>query len=297
MSRLPPLNAVRAFEAAARLGSYVAAADHLHVTQPAIGRHVKLLEQWLGQTLFQRTPRGVVLTSAGRQYYAAISSALQQIADAGQALQAGIGERWLRLRVVPGFASRWLAPQLPALRQLRPGLRIAMEPHATFDRLDPQRADIAIGFGDAADYQGQCQTLARPAIYPVCAPSYLEQAPPLHRLADLPGHALIHEDDGAWWNHWLAAQGLAIRVEAELSYLSFDHAIDQVLAGQGIALANDILVLPLLQQGRLLRPLPDACVLQGYQLLLPDGAPSADVSWFCDWLRSALSTQFPAPDA
>ena len=107
--RLPPLNAVRAFEAAARLGSYVAAAKALHVTQPAVGRHVRLLEDWLGARLFERTSRGVLLTPAGRQYYAAVSTALQQIAEAGGQLS---GARWLRIMAVPAFSRRWLTSRL-----------------------------------------------------------------------------------------------------------------------------------------------------------------------------------------
>ena len=291
--RLPPLNALRAFEAATRLGSYVAAAQALHVTQPAIGRHVKLLEDWLGVALLERTPRGVVPTRAGQQYYAAVAAALQQIADASLAIRAPEQERWLRLRVVPGFASRWLAPRLPDLRALRPDLRIAIEPHATFTALDPQRADIGICFGDPQEFAGRRITLARPPVFPVSAPSYLTQAPPLHSAADLLQHALVHEDDGWWWNHWLAAQGLSFAVRAELSYVSFDHAIDQALAGRGIALANALLVEELLTQGRLVRPIREASVLQGYQLLLPDGALSADAVWFCDWLRRTLGEISP----
>ncbi|VTL99244.1 transcriptional regulator [Pseudomonas aeruginosa] len=124
--RLPPLNAVRAFEAAARLGSYVAASKALHVTQPAVGRHVRLLEDWLGARLFERTSRGVRLTPAGRQYYAAVSAALQQIAEAGGQLG---GARWLRIMAVPAFARRWLTPRLETLCAQRPGLKIALEPN------------------------------------------------------------------------------------------------------------------------------------------------------------------------
>lgn len=296
-TRLPPLNAVRAFEAAARLGSYVAAAQALHVTQPAIGRHVKLLEDWLGTPLFNRTPRGVTLNSAGQQYYAAVSQALQQIADASQVLASPLAERWLRLLVVPGFASRWLAPQLPDLQRLRPGLRIAIEPHATFEHIDRDRADVGIAFGGDYDYPGRVATLARPAIFPVCTPAYLAHCPTLQRPADLLRQQLIHEDDGWWWNHWLAALGVKGAVKAAVSYISFDHAIDQVLADRGIALVNPILVQGLLDEGRLLRPIADEVVLEGYQLLWPEGPLSADAEWFCGWLRQALQQAFPAATA
>ena len=137
--RLPPLNAVRAFEAAARLGSYVAAAQELHVTQPAIGRHVKALEERLQTQLFQRTPRGVVLTEDGWRYFEQVSAALTQIAEASYELTSRAQQRWLRLLVVPGFAGRWLRHHLAEFRALHPGIRMAIRhrPLATWTRAFP----------------------------------------------------------------------------------------------------------------------------------------------------------------
>lgn len=290
--RLPSLNAVRAFESAARLGSYVAAAEDLHVTQPAIGRHVKLLEDWLGVKLFDRSPRGVILTSAGRQYYAAVNAALHQISDAGQALMPQSGTRWLRLLVTPAFAMRWLAPHMELLRALRPGLRISIEPNASFTGLDSITADVGIAFGGERDYPERVATLARPKVFPVCTPAYLARAGALTKPLDLLQHQLIHEDDGWWWSAWFAALKLKTQVQSEVSYVSANHAIELALAGQGIALANEILVRQELQDQRLVQPIPEAVVLEGYQLLLPQD-PSPDAIWFCSWLRATLGEEFP----
>jgi LysR family glycine cleavage system transcriptional activator len=290
--RLPSLNAVRAFESAARLGSYVAAAEDLHVTQPAIGRHVKLLEDWLGVKLFDRNPRGVLLTSAGRQYYAAVNAALHQISDAGHALMPQSGMRWLRLLVTPAFAMRWLAPHMESLRTLRPGLRISIEPNASFTELDTVSADVGIAFGGERDYPNRVATLARPKVFPVCTPAYLLRSARLEKPIDLLQHNLIHEDDGWWWSAWFAALKVKAQVQSEVSYVSANHAIELALAGQGIALANEILVKHELNDGRLVQPISAAVVLEGYQLLLPENA-SPDAIWFCAWLRAALAEEFP----
>lgn len=293
--RLPPLNAVRAFEAAARLGSFVAAAAELHVTQPAIGRHIKLLEDRLGVRLFERTPRGVVLTNQGQRYYAAVSIALQQIARAGAELLPPAAERWLRLLVVPGFATRWLNRHLAELTVLRPGLRISVEPDATFSAIEPGRADLAVAFGAALDFEGTAMTLARPRVFPVCSPDYLAtRRAALLRPSDLLSQKLVHEDDGGWWTSWFAAFGVKARLAPQISFLSADHAIDVALSGGGVALANEILVAEELRSGRLLRPIADSVQLEGYQLLLPAVETRDDTRWFCIWLRDMLARDFPA---
>ncbi|RQW28504.1 LysR family transcriptional regulator [Rhodobacteraceae bacterium CH30] len=292
--RLPPLNAVRAFEAAARQGSFVAAAAELHVTQPAIGRHIKLLEDRLGVRLFERTPRGVVLTRQGQCYYAAVSIALQQIARAGADLLPPSTERWLRLLVVPGFATRWLNRHLRELAVLRPGLRISVEPDATFSSIEPGRADLAIAFGGPHDFEGNVMTLARPRVFPVCSPAFLLEQASLLQPSDLLSQKLVHEDDGWWWTCWFAAFGVKAQLAPDISFLSADHAIDVALAGGGIALANEILVADELRSGRLQVAIADSVQLEGYQLLLPAGDPSDDVRWFCAWLREILQQDFPA---
>lgn len=293
IQRLPPLNAVRAFEAAARLGSYVAASRDLHVTQPAIGRHVKLLEEWLGVRLFDRTPRGVSLTPAGQRYYGKIASALQQIADAGHELSPNGSARWLRIMVVPAFAKRWLMPRLDALREQRPGLKIAIEPNPTFDAVDGQRADLGIAYGMRGEYGRDTVPLLHPNVFPVCSPAYLAAHGPLPDPESLVAHKLIHVDDGEWWNTWFAALGCAVRVRSEMLYLSNDHALTMAETGHGIALANEVLVRQELANGSLVRVMPQQARLEHYQALLPSGPRSADAAWFIDWLSAELRREFP----
>ncbi|MFT0869075.1 LysR substrate-binding domain-containing protein [Pseudomonas sp. CAM1A] len=291
--RLPPLNAVRAFEAAARLGSYVAASQALHVTQPAIGRHVKNLEDWLGVRLLERSPRGVTLTLPGAHYYQAAAQALQILADAGARLARRDDERWLRILCVPAFASRWLTPRIDTLRSLRPDLRIAIEPNATFTSVDARQADLGIAFGLPGELNGVREVLIRPKVFAVCAPSYLAQLPAGLSAADLPALRLIHVDDGTWWNSWFAANGLRVRVKADTSHISNDIVLNLAQRGHGIALATEVLVGRELREGSLVRCVEQAVALESYQLLTPAQPPSADALWFMDWLGSSLREEFP----
>lgn len=288
--RLPPLNAVRAFEAAARLGSYVAAAQELHVTQPAIGRHVKALEERLQTQLFQRTPRGVVLTEDGWRYFEQVSAALTQIAEASYELTSRAQQRWLRLLVVPGFAGRWLRHHLAEFRTLHPGIRIALEPNPSFREVTAERADLGIAFGEGEEFSGPREVLVQPPIFPVCSPAFLLEHGPLTGVEDLLRLPLLHEDDGYWWGAWLQSQGLRARLSSEMSYVSADQVIDLALAGAGVALTNGLLVEEELASGRLVRPLANQAVLEGYLLLSPAGGLKPEAKLFRQWLFAKLAS-------
>ncbi|SIR85260.1 transcriptional regulator, LysR family [Aquipseudomonas alcaligenes] len=288
--RLPPLNAVRAFEAAARLGSYVAAAQELHVTQPAIGRHVKALEERLQTQLFQRTPRGVVLTEDGWRYFEQVSAALTQIAEASYELTSRAQQRWLRLLVVPGFAGRWLHHHLAEFRALHPGIRIALEPNPSFREVTAERADLGIAFGEGEEFSGPREVLVQPPIFPVCSPAFLLEHGPLTGVEDLLRLPLLHEDDGYWWGAWLQSQGLRARLSSEMSYVSADQVIDLALAGAGVALTNGLLVEEELASGRLVRPLANQAVLEGYLLLSPAGGLKPEAKLFRQWLFAKLAS-------
>jgi LysR family glycine cleavage system transcriptional activator len=292
--RLPPLNAIRAFEAAARLGSYVSASRALHVTQPAIGRHVKNLEDWLGVQLLERTPRGVTLTAAGLEFHQAASQALKLLADAGSRVARRQQERWLRILCVPAFASRWLTPHIDALRRLRPGLKLAIEPNASFTSVDARQADLGIGYGLPGEHVGVFLTMIKPQVFPVCSPAYLatlsRKSP---HVQDLPSCNLIHVDDGTWWNSWFAAQQLPLKVSSNASHMSNDIALNLASRGHGIALATEVLVKDELADGALVRITEAAVALETYQVLTPPQPLSEDAEWFIEWLNEALREEFP----
>ena len=291
--KFPPLNAIRAFDAAARLGSYVEAAKALHVTQPAVGRHVKLLEDFLGIVLFERTSRGVTLTPPGRKYHQKIARALQLIIDAGEQAQPHNGDRWLRIMAVPGFAKRWLTPRLESIRHLRPGLKLAIEPNSTFADIDGKTADIGVGYGWEGQYPHVRATLITPRVFPVCSPSYLANIDPINSVKDLLQHHLLHYDDGEWWNTWLRSQGVDAQLSTDVLYLNNDHVLSLAESGQGIALANEVLVKEELEAGTLVRVVEAQVALESYQLVTSGKEVSADVEWFQEWLMGALRAEFP----
>lgn len=291
--RLPPLNAIRAFEAAARLGSYVAASQALHVTQPAVGRHVKNLEDWLGVQLLERTSRGVSLTRAGALYYPSVAQALRILVDASALLARGENERWLRILCVPAFASRWLTPHIEALRTLRPALKIAIEPNASFTAVEASKADLGIAFGLPGELSGVRESLIRPKVFPVCTPALRADLPVGLAARDLAGCRLIHVDDGTWWNSWFSANGLDVKVKADSSHMSNDIALSLAQRGQGIALATEVLVGRELKDGSLVRCVDAAVSLETYQVMTPGKELSEDVIWFIDWLRQTLREEFP----
>lgn len=292
--RLPPLNAIRAFEAAARLGSYVAASRALHVTQPAIGRHVKNLEDWLGVQLLERTPRGVTLTAAGLEFQQAATQALKILADAGSRVARRQQERWLRILCVPAFASRWLTPRIDAVRSLRPGLKLAIEPNASFTSVDARQADLGIGFGLTGEHSGVFLRMIKPPVFPVCSPTYLAKLPnKALQVQDLPNCELIHVDDGTWWNSWFAAQQLPHKVRSEASHMSNDIALNLARRGHGIALATEVLVKHELTDGSLVRCTDAQVALESYQVLTPQQPLSEDAAWFIEWLNQALREEFP----
>lgn len=293
-NRLPPLNAVRAFDAAARLGSYVEASKALHVTQPAIGRHVKLLEEWLGVQLFERTSRGVTLTLAGEKYHRKISAALQLMIDAGKDVRPKTAERWLRIMVVPGFAKRWLMPRIEAMRHLQPGLKFAIEPNSTFTEVDGKITDLGIVYGMDGEYAHSRATLICPRVFPICTPAYLASIAPIECPADLVKHNLIHVDDGEWWNLWFTAHGLDFQLSSDMLYVNNDHALSVAESGQGIALANEVLVRAELDAGRLVRAVDAQVKLESYRVLTPSAELSPDVAWFIQWLQTELEKDFGA---
>jgi LysR family glycine cleavage system transcriptional activator len=286
---LPPLIAVRAFEAAGRLGSFVAAAEELHVSHPVISHHIKNLEQHLQGKLFERGPRGVALTDAGLRYHKRIASALGTISDAGRIFSEQVVEQRVRLVVIPEFASRWLRRHLPQFRANYPHIKISIEPNATFCEIDPANADLGISFDTRDAFRGEITSLCRPDIFPVCSPAWLARQPkPPSSAAELSTSYLLHEDDGSWWEQWFATQGIVRSVPSDITYLSGDEVIELALAGQGVALVPELLIREELQSGKLIRPVEGAAIIGELQLILPFAPISDATRLFIEWLVATI---------
>lgn len=291
--RLPPLNAVRAFEAAARHNSFRLAAEELHVTPGAISQQVKQLEEWIGVPLFRRLPRGLAPTEAGSLYGPLLGEMLDGIAVATRRLAEQAGHRVLTVSTIPSFGTRWLVPRLGSLRRRCPALEVRVQINQFITDFQREAVDVAIRHG-GGNYPGlRSDHLFDDVLFPVCAPRLVEDGPPLRRPCDLAGYTLLHDepDYGGFreigWSDWLAAAGCADMVPQRGLSFSFTHmTVQAALAGQGIALAPNSQVAEDLAEGRLVRLFEVAVAdPHAYWLVCPlDRADRPDIADFRDWL-------------
>ena len=291
--RLPPLNAVRAFEAAARLGGFNAAGAELNVSANAVGRLVKLLEDWLGVPLFRRLPRGVAVTEAGGRYLVGVSTLLDQLAEASADLQRLEISRVLTVSAAPSLISRWLIPRLRRFTRHDPDFEVRVKVSATFTDFAREEVDVAIRQGEGS-YEGmRSDLLMRVNFWPVCSPALLSRGPRLREPADLARHVLLHDE---WdhrvpnqpdWAQWLAAIGLHdIDSRRGLRFSHSHMTLDAAAAGQGVALANSAFLADDLATGRLVKPFGDLAVRGPYAFFIVCPEATADhekVVLFRDW--------------
>ena len=290
---LPPLNAVRAFEAAARLGGFNAAGVELHVSANAVGRLVKILEDWLGVALFRRLPRGVAVTEAGGRYLKRVGTLLEQLAEATADLQRLETSRVLTVSAMPSMVSRWLIPRLGRLTERYPELDVRILASVAPTYFAREEVDVAIRTGPGSHHGLRSDLLMHEDFYPVCSPELLLRGPPLRQPADLAHHVLLHDEwepripEQIDWTRWLAAIGTTgVDVERGLRF-SFSHmTLQAAAAGQGIALASTAFLADDLSTGRLVRPLGDLAVRgpYGYFIVCPEATADREkVVMFRDW--------------
>jgi LysR family transcriptional regulator, glycine cleavage system transcriptional activator len=251
--RFPSLLALRAFEAAARLLSFTAAARELHVSQAAISRHVRTLEDEVGQELFHRLHRRVELTAAGARFASELSAALLRMGRAIEALRGNLTRR-LRLSVEPAFAARWLVPRLGRFAAAHPHVELQLETTDEF-RVLGREADIAIRYfaSGSRRARGRGRLIFALDGVPVVAAARPRPAAWRHDRAVL-GRRLLHDDDGRAWRGWFAAAGLQGFEQAQHQYFSdYSLALAAALQGQGVALGTPPFIAAELHRGRLVQ--------------------------------------------
>lgn len=284
---------MRAFEAAARNGGFQAAGAELNVSANAVGRLVKVLEDWLGASLFRRLPRGVVLTEAGRSYLARIGVLLDQLAEATADLQRSETSSILTISAMPSFVSRWLVPRLGHLTERYPELDVRLLASVPLTDFSREEVDVAVRLG-AGQYEGlRSELLLREDFYPVCSPALQSQKPRLREPADLARHVLLHDEwehripDQLDWARWLATVGVdGIDAQRGLRFSFSQMTLQAAAAGQGIALASSALIGDDLATGRLVRPFGDLSVRgpYGFYVVCPSAAADRDkVVAFREW--------------
>ena len=254
----PPLNALRAFEAAARLGGFSAAAQELCVTQGAIAQQIKHLEDWAGATLFVRHARGVRLSAAGKAVLPRLGEAFDALGDVTQTLRREGAASEVRIAALPSIAQLWLSPRLPAIRAALPGTAVSVTAMESAPNLVRDPYDMAVFFADTTPTGAI--SLGRDIIYPVCAPDIANK---LKTPDDLDGHTLIH--DASWkddWESWLsaAAPGLAFDTSGP-AYSLYALAVEEARNGAGILIGHEALVRPLIERGELTAPFKETVKL------------------------------------
>ena len=288
--KLPPLNALRAFEAAGRYLSFTGAAEELLVTQSAVSRHVGALEDWLGVKLFFRRQRGIELTARGEAYFRVLSSALDQIDHATRRVRDNADETLLRLKLPPTFAIRWLVPRLARFKALYPQIEVQITTSHNPGDFEREDVDVFVHseFGPPSG-EGYRRLLGE-TLMPVCSPRLLEHGPPLHEPADLSRHVLLSSTNRPRdWPLWLAgaaAPGLEVKntMTFDNAALAYQAAIDAL----GVVIAQQALIQDDLDNGRLVAPLPQRVQTQGayYLAFHPHRPKAARVAAFEAWLMA-----------
>jgi len=301
MNKLPPLIELRAFDAAARHLSFKKAAAELGVTPTAISHQIRLLERYCGRALFRRRPRPLSLTAAGTGLFPVIRDGLEAFATAIAAIKRDGDKQPLRVTTTNAFASRWLVPRLPSWRRLRPDATLEVIGTDSVLDLHAGDADVAIRYATGRTApDGIAEEFLSDSFWPVCSPQLLSPIGDLKRVADLRKYVLVHsywspaDLDPPTWQKWLVLarrKWSGVPEFKDMQHLSFReelHAIEAVIAGQGIGIFSDVLVGQELAAGTLAKAFDLS--LAGYRFYVvrrADQPREKTIQAFSRWLKSA----------
>lgn len=288
-----PLTAVRAFEAAGRLGSFTAAARALGLTQSAVSRHVRTLEDVFCVKLFERRGRAVVMTAAGEAYFRPVSEGMQLIRTASVDLRrrARRGSE-LTVSMLPSVAALWLAPRLADFTVRNPAIDLRVHASRVLIDLAVEGVDVGIRYGEGRWPGAISEFLVAETITPVCAPDFarvhgLDRGP-----AALQALPLLADDLVDGWRDWFAAAGLIVAEPGGTRLDDSASLYHAAASGLGVALGRSLLVERDLREGRLVAPFALSIpATYGYWLVRPDrGEPSPVARLFMRWVRDQIGT-------
>jgi DNA-binding transcriptional LysR family regulator len=293
--RLPSLDLLLGFEAAARLLSFTRAGEELHLTQSAVSRQMQEFETQLGVKLFERRHRALALTDAGQQFYPAAAQVLATMRAATDRLRAQSGRGALSVTTTHSFAALWLIPRLAGFTRVHPGVDVRIAAATRVQDLERDGLDVAIRHGPAQLAGEGATRLFGERVFPVCSPQLLKDARrPLKEPADLRHHVLLQYDDPdgrhPWmhWKTWLEVERLTdLRPKGSLVFSGYDQIIPAAIAGHGVALGRSPLVRKLLASGQLVAPFKRAAdPARGYfAIVSKHSAGRPEVADFVAWLK------------
>ena len=292
---LPALDLLVGFETAARHLSFTKAGEELHLTQSAVSRQIKELEEQLGVPLFERRHRALALTEAGQQFYASAAQVIATMRAATERLRAQAGRRKpLSVTTTNSFASLWLIPRLAGFTRSHPGVDVRITAETRVQDLERDGLDVAIRHGPPSLAGPNAVRLMGERVFPVCSPKLLKKTP-LRKPADLANHVLLQYDDPdarhPWlhWKTWLEVERIAdLRPAGTLAFSGYEQIIPAAVAGHGVALGRSPLVKGLLDSGDLVAPFKSiAEPARGYFAITSKSAASRpEVDDFVAWLKA-----------
>ncbi|MBI1943433.1 MAG: transcriptional regulator GcvA [Betaproteobacteria bacterium] len=299
--RLPSLDLLKGFEAAARLLSFTRAGEELFLTQSAVSRQIQELEDQLGVQLFQRRHRALALTEAGQSLYAAAAQVLATMRSATDRLRAQTGRRSLAVTTTNSFAALWLIPRLAGFTRAHPAVEVRIAADARVQDLERDGLDVAIRHGPASLAGPNAVRLFGERVFPVCSPKLRDDPRrPLREPEDLRHHVLLQFDDPEgrhpWlhWKSWLEVVRLPeLRPAGSLVFSGYEQIVPAAIAGHGVALGRTALVRDALAAGELVAPFKrSADPARAYFAIVSKNAGGRpEVAAFVAWLREEATRE------
>lgn len=301
LQRLPSLDLLKAFEAAARLLSFTEAGEELHLTQSAVSRQMKELEEQLGVPLFQRRHRALSLTDAGQALYPSVTQVLSTMRAATDRLRALSGRRMLSVTTTQSLASLWLIPRLGSFTRTHPEVDVRISADTRVLDLERDGLDIAIRHGPPSLAGPNAVKLFGERVFPVCSPKLLKDTKrPLREPADLRHHVLLQYDDPdgrhPWvhWRTWLEVERLTeLKPAGSLLFSGYDQIIPAAIAGHGVALGRTPLVQGAIESGELVEPFERRAdpARAYFAIVSPHAAGRREVDEFLGWLKGEAAQE------
>lgn len=290
--KLPPLNALKAFESAARYLNFTKAADELFVTQAAVSHQIKLLEDFLGIQLFHRRNRLLELTELGSQYFDEIRPLLEQIAKATDKIRSKNNRQILTISVPQTFGMHWLVPRLNDFHEQFPDIEVRIKGVDQDEGLLGKEIDVAIYYGSGKWENLEAIRLMESPLVILASPRFLEQNP-VQSPQDLIGKTLLHVFSRNKWKRTIEHFGLSEQIDVEESGSMFSHtfmALQAAMHQQGLAIANKMLAQHELEQGNLVEPFPSGLIDEKafYIVYPPQMAEVSKVQLFVEWMKTEL---------
>jgi DNA-binding transcriptional LysR family regulator len=301
--RLPSLDLLKGFEAAARLLSFTKAGDELFLSQSAVSRQIQELEEQLGVSLFERRHRALELTEAGKALYVASAQVLATMRAVTGRLRAGRGRQTLAVTTTQSFASLWLIPRLAGFTRTHADLDVRISAETRVLDLERDGLDLAIRHGPATLAGTDAVRLFGERVFPVCSPKLMKDSKrPLREPADLRHHVLLQYDDPdgrhPWmhWKTWLEIERLSdLRPAGNLSFSGYDQIIPAAVAGHGVALGRSPLVGKMIASGELVAPFKRSAdpARAYYAVVSRSSSGRPEVADFVGWLKEEARKESP----